>query len=103
MEVEHKLGEMEKQCRDSVQAFWEECRPCLEEACKNFYTSTCRRSFSAFANRVLRVLMSCRYYSILLAIIWHAAGYTGAYCMKSCNILGLPNVRNAGNFGYYAL
>ncbi|XP_048111550.1 clusterin-like protein 1 isoform X1 [Alosa alosa] len=51
-EMEHKLGEMEKQCRDSVQTFWEECRPCLEDACKAFYTSTCRRSFSAFANRV---------------------------------------------------
>ncbi|KAL2097646.1 hypothetical protein ACEWY4_006853 [Coilia grayii] len=51
-EVENKLGEMEKQCRDSVQAFWEDCRPCLEEQCKAFYTTTCRRSFSAFTNRV---------------------------------------------------
>ncbi|XP_031418861.1 clusterin-like protein 1 isoform X1 [Clupea harengus] len=51
-EVEHKLGEVEKRCRDSVQAFWEECRPCLEKECKAFYTKTCRRSFSAFTNRV---------------------------------------------------
>ncbi|XP_063075238.1 clusterin-like protein 1 [Engraulis encrasicolus] len=51
-EMENKLGEMEERCQDSVAAFWEDCRPCLEEKCKAFYTSTCRRSFSAFTNRV---------------------------------------------------
>lgn len=100
LEVEHKLGEMEKQCRDSVQAFWEECRPCLEEACKNFYTSTCRRSFSAFTNRVLRALLSWPYNSIGLAIIWSAADILGP--MKSNNILVLPNISSAGNTGHYA-
>ncbi|XP_029110785.1 clusterin-like protein 1 [Scleropages formosus] len=51
-EVEQKLGEAEQQCRGSLQASWEECRPCLEDACKTFYTSTCRRGFSSFSSKV---------------------------------------------------
>lgn len=47
-EVTEKLEEAEEQCRESLQAEWEECRPCLEDACKNFYTSTCRRGFATF-------------------------------------------------------
>uniref|UniRef100_A0A1A8I235 Clusterin-like 1 (Retinal) n=1 Tax=Nothobranchius kuhntae TaxID=321403 RepID=A0A1A8I235_NOTKU len=31
---------------------WEECRPCLEDACKTFYTSTCRRGFASFSSKV---------------------------------------------------
>ncbi|XP_035026602.1 clusterin-like protein 1 [Hippoglossus stenolepis] len=51
-EVTEKLQEAEEQCRDSLQAEWEECRPCLEDACKTFYTSTCRRGFSTFKAKV---------------------------------------------------
>uniref|UniRef100_A0A8C5GHU3 Clusterin n=1 Tax=Gouania willdenowi TaxID=441366 RepID=A0A8C5GHU3_GOUWI len=47
-EVTEKLVEAEEQCKDSLQSEWEECRPCLEDACKTFYTSTCKRGFSAF-------------------------------------------------------
>ncbi|XP_056149772.1 clusterin-like protein 1 [Lampris incognitus] len=51
-EVTEKLEEAEEQCKDSLQSEWEECRPCLEDACKTFYTSTCRRGFSAFHAKV---------------------------------------------------
>lgn len=51
-EVTEKLKEAEEQCRDSLQSEWEECRPCLEDACKNFFTSTCRRGFATFHNKV---------------------------------------------------
>ncbi|XP_036375415.1 clusterin-like protein 1 [Megalops cyprinoides] len=51
-EVEQKLGEAEQHCQQSLKASWEECRPCLEEACKTFYTSTCRRGFSSFSDKV---------------------------------------------------
>uniref|UniRef100_A0A3Q3WT98 Clusterin n=1 Tax=Mola mola TaxID=94237 RepID=A0A3Q3WT98_MOLML len=44
-EVTEKLEEAEERCRDSLQSEWEECRPCLEDVCKTFYTSTCRRGF----------------------------------------------------------
>ncbi|KAJ0058917.1 hypothetical protein NL108_001172, partial [Boleophthalmus pectinirostris] len=51
-EVTVKLTEAEEQCKDSLQSEWDECRPCLENACKDFYTSTCRRGFATFHNKV---------------------------------------------------
>nr|XP_005995776.1 PREDICTED: clusterin-like protein 1 [Latimeria chalumnae] len=51
-EVEQKLEEAEDQCEASLQSFWEECKPCLENACKTFFTTSCRRGFSTFAHRV---------------------------------------------------
>ncbi|CAN9502669.1 unnamed protein product [Ophioblennius macclurei] len=51
-DVTEKLQEAEEACRRSLQAEWEQCRPCLEDACKTFYTSTCRRRFSAFHAKV---------------------------------------------------
>ncbi|XP_020490915.1 clusterin-like protein 1 [Labrus bergylta] len=51
-EVTDKLKEAEEQCKDSLQSEWEECRPCLEDACKTFYTSTCRRGFATFKTKV---------------------------------------------------
>ncbi|KAM9323121.1 clusterin-like protein 1 [Pholidichthys leucotaenia] len=51
-EVTEKLQEAEEQCKDSLQSEWEKCRPCLEDACKNFYTSTCRRGFATFHAKV---------------------------------------------------
>ncbi|XP_026229782.1 clusterin-like protein 1 [Anabas testudineus] len=51
-EVTDKLEEAEEQCKDSLQSEWEECRPCLEDACKTFYTSTCRRGFATFQAKV---------------------------------------------------
>ncbi|KAM4552698.1 clusterin-like protein 1 [Odontesthes bonariensis] len=51
-EVTEKLEEAEEQCKDALQSEWEECRPCLEDACKTFYTSTCRRGFATFHAKV---------------------------------------------------
>ncbi|XP_034039086.1 clusterin-like protein 1 [Thalassophryne amazonica] len=51
-EVTEKLRYAEEQCKESLQAKWEECRPCLEDACRTFYTSNCRRGFSAFHAKV---------------------------------------------------
>ncbi|XP_068604739.1 clusterin-like protein 1 [Brachionichthys hirsutus] len=51
-EVTEKLQEAEEQCKDSLQSEWEACRPCLEDACKSFYTSTCRRGFATFHTKV---------------------------------------------------
>ncbi|XP_070701687.1 clusterin-like protein 1 [Pempheris klunzingeri] len=51
-EVTEKLGEAEEQCKDSLQSEWDECRPCLEDACKTFYTTTCRRGFATFHAKV---------------------------------------------------
>ncbi|XP_012987173.1 clusterin-like protein 1 isoform X2 [Esox lucius] len=51
-EVALKLEEAEHQCQESLKEEWEACRPCLEDACKSFYTSTCRRGFSSFHTKV---------------------------------------------------
>ncbi|KAK5860186.1 hypothetical protein PBY51_021681 [Eleginops maclovinus] len=51
-EVTEKLEEAEQQCKDSLQSEWEQCRPCLEDACKTFYTSTCRRGYGFFHAKV---------------------------------------------------
>lgn len=63
-EVTEKLEEAEEQCKDSLQAEWEECRPCLEDACKTFYTSTCRRGFATFHTKVWKLQL--QYVSFLL-------------------------------------
>lgn len=51
-EAEQKLWEAEQQCQRSLKTSWEKCQPCLEDACKTFYTSTCRRGFSSFSFKV---------------------------------------------------
>uniref|UniRef100_A0A3Q2QLI0 Clusterin n=1 Tax=Fundulus heteroclitus TaxID=8078 RepID=A0A3Q2QLI0_FUNHE len=47
-ETEQKLEEAERQCRDLTKSFFVECRPCLEDSCKAFFTSTCRRGYASF-------------------------------------------------------
>ncbi|XP_028289342.1 clusterin-like protein 1 [Parambassis ranga] len=51
-ETEQKLEEAEQQCQDLTKSFFGECRPCLEDSCKAFYTSTCRRGFASFSFKV---------------------------------------------------
>ncbi|XP_033494946.1 clusterin-like protein 1 [Epinephelus lanceolatus] len=51
-ETEQKLEEAERQCQDLTKSSFEECRPCLEDTCKAFYTSTCRRGFASFSFKV---------------------------------------------------
>ncbi|KAM9791820.1 clusterin-like protein 1 [Syngnathus typhle] len=51
-DVTEKLQEAEEQCKASLQSHWDECRPCLEDACKTFFTKTCRRGFGTFQTKV---------------------------------------------------
>lgn len=51
-ETEQKLEEAEQQCQDLTKSSFGECRPCLEDSCKAFYMSTCRRGFASFAFKV---------------------------------------------------
>ncbi|KAG9274000.1 clusterin-like protein 1 [Astyanax mexicanus] len=51
-DVVKKLDEAEQHCKDSLKSAWEECRPCLEDTCKNFYTNSCRRGFATFSNKL---------------------------------------------------
>ncbi|XP_062297397.1 clusterin-like protein 1 [Scomber scombrus] len=51
-ETEQKLKEAEWQCQDLTKSTFEECRPCLEDTCKTFFTSVCRRGFTSFSFQV---------------------------------------------------
>uniref|UniRef100_A0A3B5A134 Clusterin n=1 Tax=Stegastes partitus TaxID=144197 RepID=A0A3B5A134_9TELE len=51
-ETEQKLEEAEQRCRDLTKSSFGKCRPCLEDSCKAFYTSTCRRGFASFSFKV---------------------------------------------------
>ncbi|XP_014838390.1 PREDICTED: clusterin-like protein 1 [Poecilia mexicana] len=51
-ETEQKLEEAERQCRDLTKSFFGDCRPCLEDSCKAFFTSTCRRGYASFVFKV---------------------------------------------------
>ncbi|KAM7390307.1 hypothetical protein PAMA_008467 [Pampus argenteus] len=51
-ETEQKLQEAERQCQDLTKSTFEKCRPCLEDTCKTFFTSECRRGFTSFSFKV---------------------------------------------------
>ncbi|XP_051943113.1 clusterin-like protein 1 [Hippocampus zosterae] len=51
-DVTEKLREAEERCGASLRSQWDECRPCLEDACKTFFTNTCRRGFATFQTKV---------------------------------------------------
>ncbi|XP_029955761.1 LOW QUALITY PROTEIN: clusterin-like protein 1 [Salarias fasciatus] len=51
-ETEGKLKEAEKHCQDLSRSSFEKCRPCLEDSCRGFYTSTCRRGFASFSSKM---------------------------------------------------
>uniref|UniRef100_A0A3B5AA74 Clusterin n=1 Tax=Stegastes partitus TaxID=144197 RepID=A0A3B5AA74_9TELE len=52
VKTEQKLEEAEQRCRDLTKSSFGKCRPCLEDSCKAFYTSTCRRGFASFSFKV---------------------------------------------------
>ncbi|XP_028425726.1 clusterin-like protein 1 [Perca flavescens] len=51
-ETEQKLKEADQQCQDLTKSSFDECRPCLEDTCKAFFTSKCRRGFASFSFKV---------------------------------------------------
>ncbi|XP_061569544.1 clusterin-like protein 1 [Cololabis saira] len=51
-ETEQKLEEAEQKCRDLTKSSFRRCQPCLEDSCKAFYTSTCRRGYASFSFKV---------------------------------------------------
>ncbi|XP_056619641.1 clusterin [Triplophysa dalaica] len=40
-EMEEKLKEEQSACNETVQALWEECKPCLRNTCIKYYSRTC--------------------------------------------------------------
>ncbi|KAK3566802.1 hypothetical protein QTP86_004501 [Hemibagrus guttatus] len=50
--VVKKLDEAEQECKETLKTLWDECQPCLQDVCKSFYNSTCRRGFATFSNKL---------------------------------------------------
>ncbi|XP_046706810.1 clusterin-like protein 1 [Silurus meridionalis] len=50
--VEQKLDEAKQQCKETLNSLWDECQPCLQDACKSFYNKTCRRGFATFSSKL---------------------------------------------------
>ncbi|TRY97653.1 hypothetical protein DNTS_035473, partial [Danionella cerebrum] len=50
--IERKLNEAAQQCNDTGKASWLQCVQCLNDTCKNFYTSNCRRGFTTITNKL---------------------------------------------------
>ncbi|KAK1796141.1 hypothetical protein P4O66_009222 [Electrophorus voltai] len=58
-DMEEKLNEEQSVCNDTMQALWEECKPCLKNTCVKYYSRTCTsgsglvgRQLEEFLNRV---------------------------------------------------
>ncbi|NXX75052.1 CLUS protein, partial [Urocolius indicus] len=57
-EKEQELAGKQEVCSDTMQALWEECKPCLKHTCMRFYSRTCHsgsglvgRQLEEFLNR----------------------------------------------------
>ncbi|XP_053360258.1 clusterin-like protein 1 [Clarias gariepinus] len=50
--VVKKLDKAEEQCKENLKTLWDECQPCLQDACMSFYNNTCRRGFATFASKL---------------------------------------------------
>ncbi|XP_004614793.2 clusterin [Sorex araneus] len=51
-ESEEKLKESQSVCNESMQALWEECKPCLKQTCMKFYARVCRRGTGVVSHQL---------------------------------------------------
>ncbi|XP_041109401.1 clusterin-like [Polyodon spathula] len=56
-EMESKLNAEQEMCNETMQALWEECKPCLKNTCIKFYSRTCS-SGSGMVGRQLEELLN---------------------------------------------
>ncbi|XP_041105701.1 clusterin isoform X1 [Polyodon spathula] len=56
-EVESKLNAEQEVCNETMQALWEECKPCLKNTCIRFYSRTCS-SGSGMVGKKLEELLN---------------------------------------------
>ncbi|NXM33765.1 CLUS protein, partial [Oxyruncus cristatus] len=54
---ERELAAREADCNDTVQALWEQCKPCLRQSCVRFYSRTCH-SGSGLVGRQLEEFLN---------------------------------------------
>ncbi|KAK9956757.1 hypothetical protein ABG768_014469 [Culter alburnus] len=55
-EMEEKLSEEQSVCNETVQALWEECKPCLRKTCVKYYSRTCSSGAGLVGRQLEEVL-----------------------------------------------
>uniref|UniRef100_A0A9J7XGH4 Clusterin n=1 Tax=Cyprinus carpio carpio TaxID=630221 RepID=A0A9J7XGH4_CYPCA len=55
-EMEEKLTEQQSVCNETMQALWEECKPCLRKACVKYYSRTCSSGAGLVGRQLEEVL-----------------------------------------------
>ncbi|XP_051511132.1 clusterin-like [Myxocyprinus asiaticus] len=55
-EMEKKLSEEQRVCNETMQALWEECKPCLRSTCVKYYSRTCSSGAGLVGRQLEEVL-----------------------------------------------
>ncbi|XP_016144808.1 clusterin-like isoform X1 [Sinocyclocheilus grahami] len=55
-EMEEKLSEQQSMCNKTMQALWEECKPCLRKTCVKYYSRTCSSGAGLVGRQLEEVL-----------------------------------------------
>ncbi|KAL1253971.1 hypothetical protein QQF64_016200 [Cirrhinus molitorella] len=55
-EMEEKLSELQSVCNETMQALWEECKPCLRKTCVKYYSRTCSSGAGLVGRQLEEVL-----------------------------------------------
>lgn len=63
-EMETKLEKAEEGCNDTMQALWEECKPCLKNTCIKYYSRTCSSGAGMVGRQLDEVLNRTSPFSI---------------------------------------
>ncbi|XP_036405725.1 clusterin [Megalops cyprinoides] len=63
-EMEAKLAEEEEVCNETMQALWEECKPCLKNTCIKYYSRTCSSGSGLVGRQLEEVLNRSSPFSI---------------------------------------
>ncbi|XP_046877291.1 clusterin [Hypomesus transpacificus] len=63
-QMEEKLNEEQEVCNETMQALWEECKPCLKNTCVKFYSRTCSSGAGMVGRQLERVLNRTSPFSI---------------------------------------
>ncbi|CAL8314563.1 unnamed protein product [Lota lota] len=63
-EMEAKLEQEEEVCNETMQALWEECKPCLKNTCVKYYSRTCSSGAGLVGRQLDRVLNRTSPFSI---------------------------------------
>lgn len=69
-EMEEKLSEEQSMCNETMQALWEECKPCLRKTCVKYYSRTCSSGAGLVGRQVRRLhKQTCNNPDLILVLV----------------------------------